>query len=543
MKKIAYYLIIAIALSTTSCNDVLDVEPTDRYSELTVWENEDAVELYTTGFYAALRDASEIGGSNLSDGYSDILKYTNGIAHSFSNHNLTLLQKDYITVDSSPIGAWGNYDRIGRQNEYLYDSQTYGKKYSEEFMNVRRAEIRFIRAFYYFKMIRIYGGVILRDEVGGVDTEAQKDKARSTEAQSWDFVIKDLQFAAQHLPDKWESKWTGRLTKGSAYAMLARCGVYAKRWDITIDAAAKLDEKGTYGLMDNYADVFKIANNKEILFAVSYKSPDLKHFFDRYFRPSGDNSTSKGWAGPTNELVDSYEMSDGTNFSWSNTAHAAKPYTGREPRFYASILYNGAPWRERTVETFVGGKDGYVQYASGTNPETTVTGYYIRKYLQESNNTFNTDGSDQYWIELRYAEVLLNLAEALAQENYGTNSAKALAALNKIRTRVDLPPKTIADAPDLSAFMKLLARERMVELAFEGHRFWDIRRWRIAGEVINGKQAHGTKITKKTDGTFTYEIVSCDGPDYRYFPEKYYLLPIPSSEWKNNVLCENNPLW
>jgi len=237
-------------------------------------------------------------------------------------------------------------------------------------------------------------------------------------------------------------------------------------------------------------------------------------------------------------------MADGTPFSWSGSM-ANDPYVGREPRFYASIIYNGATWKEKKIYTYVDAENGFAAYRDNMNPgeKQTVTGYFIRKYLQENNADFDDKGSDQFWIEMRYAEVLLNLAEALAEQDYSKNQDDALEALNEVRERVNLPKRTTEEAPDKDSFMKLLRKERICELAFEGFRYWDLRRWRLAGEVIDGKQAHGTKITKKDDNTYTYEQVSCDDNINRFFPERYYLLPIPVDELQNNPLCENNAPW
>jgi hypothetical protein len=138
---------------------------------------------------------------------------------------------------------------------------------------------------------------------------------------------------------------------------------------------------------------------------------------------------------------------------------------------------------------------------------------------------------------------LLNLAEALAQQDYAKNATAALEALNEVRQRVNLPDRTIKEAPDLASFMTLIRKERICELAFEGFRFWDIRRWHIADQVINGKSAHGTEITKNDNGSYTYTTVDCDDGATRVFPEKYYLLPIPVDELQNNTLCKNNDPW
>lgn len=526
----------------TSCHDLLEKDPTDSYSETVAWSSESSLDMYVTYLYKPLNGLSNFSSLSLTDGYTDLVKYGNGVPQTWSAHNKILLQQNTITSDNNPMSSWGLYTDIFRENVFLRDAGIYGNKFSEDFLNIRIAEIRFIRAVNYARMIRIFGGVILRDETNGVDSEGQKDKARATEAESWDFVLKDLEFAARHLPKEWDSKWEGRLTKGAAYAYMCRTALFAKRWDVAITAADEIKKLNKYDLMDNYEDVFKVAGNKEIIFSIAYKIPDMPHYFDRYFAPDGKQGIRR--AVPTSELVDSYDMADGTPFSWSGSM-ANDPYVGREPRFYASIIYNGATWKEKKIYTYVDAENGFAAYRDNMNPgeKQTVTGYFIRKYLQENNADFDDKGSDQFWIEMRYAEVLLNLAEALAEQDYSKNQDDALEALNEVRERVNLPKRTTEEAPDKDSFMKLLRKERICELAFEGFRYWDLRRWRLAGEVIDGKQAHGTKITKKDDNTYTYEQVSCDDNINRFFPERYYLLPIPVDELQNNPLCENNAPW
>lgn len=525
-----------------SCHDLLEKDPTDSYSETVAWSSESSLDMYVTYLYKPLNGLSNFSSLSLTDGYTDLVKYGNGVPQTWSAHNKILLQQNTITSDNNPMSSWGLYTDIFRENVFLRDAGIYGNKFSEDFLNIRIAEIRFIRAVNYARMIRIFGGVILRDETNGVDSEGQKDKARATEAESWDFVLKDLEFAARHLPKEWDSKWDGRLTKGAAYAYMCRTALFAKRWDVAITAADEIKKLNKYDLMDNYEDVFKVAGNKEIIFSIAYKIPDMPHYFDRYFAPDGKQGIRR--AVPTSELVDSYDMADGTPFSWSGSM-ANDPYVGREPRFYASIIYNGATWKEKKIYTYVDAENGFAAYRDNMNPgeKQTVTGYFIRKYLQENNADFDDKGSDQFWIEMRYAEVLLNLAEALAEQDYSKNQDDALEALNEVRERVNLPKRTTEEAPDKDSFMKLLRKERICELAFEGFRYWDLRRWRLAGEVIDGKQAHGTKITKKDDNTYTYEQVSCDDNINRFFPERYYLLPIPVDELQNNPLCENNAPW
>lgn len=140
---------------------------------------------------------------------------------------------------------------------------------------------------------------------------------------------------------------------------------------------------------------------------------------------------------------------------------------------------------------------------------------------------------------MRYAEILLNQAEALANVDFAANKAKALDCVNKVRARVNLPAK---DAANLEDFMKIIREERAKELVGEGFRFWDLRRWRLAEATLNGTMMHGVKITKSGD-TFNYEVVDCDAGSNRIYPERYNYFSIPLSERSNNSACTNNPNW
>ena len=302
--------------------------------------------------------------------------------------------------------------------------------------------------------------------------------------------------------------------------------------------------------MPDYAKLFDVGsgqdNSKEIIFSIKGAKGVIRNGFDGENRPYGDrsvyNTQTQGYNNPTAELVDMYEFKDGTAFDWNTySATHADPYTDREPRFHATVMYNGAPWEGRKIQTYVGGTDEYRDFSIENAADGhTVTGYYLRKYLQEGNTSFPTDGSYNTDIVIRYGEVLLNKAEALAQSG---NIPDALTALNKVRGRVGLPAKTMADASTLDRFMELLRHERCVELAGEGLRIWDLRRWRLAENVINGKNAHGHKITRQSDGTYKYEVVDVDAGRKRIFLPHYYYLSLPTGELSQNNLCENNPVW
>ncbi len=560
MKKIFLNIFTLAALSMVAigCQGFLDKTPEDKYTKNVIWGSKDALEYNVYNFYAYLKYATEIyDAGTFSDAYSDLVKSSswNQYNHSF---NRTLLESGVFAKETGagPFECWTtNYIRIMRCNEFLVYAPQYYATFGEDWMKTREAEVRFFRALNYFQLIRLYGGVVLRTDEGGLDQgyieegnpNDANDKARSSEEDSWKLVISDLKFAAEYLPQKWESAQSGRITKAGAYAYLSRAALWAEQWQECSDAA---DSCAKYGgaLSSSYSDVFSTQSNAENLITVSFSKAGLSgltHRHDQFFRPIGDapshnNATLYGAFGPTSELVDEYEMADGTAFDWS--VNGADPYTGREPRFYATILYNDANWEGRKIQTYAGGTDARLDFKRTGSVQSTTTGYFLRKFLEENASGWDKNGSSHFGTFIRYAEVVLNKAEALAQNG---DLAGATEQLNLIRRRVSLPDRAVAS--DLNEFMEYLRHERIVELAGEGFRYWDLRRWRLAEEVINGQVAHGVNVVKDAaTGAFTYTQIDVDNASEgtRIFPERYYLFPIPIAEETNNKLFgENNPGW
>ncbi len=553
MKKTILTMGLAAALCGTSCSDVIDLNPGDRFSPATVWSSTTTVDSYVLGLYSIFSSSCEFygtGSPNLTDAYSDILKSGSWDQYNHSYNRSLFQESAFNSTSAGAFECWStHYERIRRENEFLRDAPKYREKFGEKWMDTRIAEVRFCRAYAYYLLCRVYGGVILRTEVDGPE---QNDKARSTEADCWDFIIEELKDLAPQLPqgnktengDNWDDANYGRATQQAAYGLLSRVALFAERWDVAAQAARDVEKCGGALDLTGYANVFNgdLKSNKEILFGVDFEQDVITHRYDAYVRPSGDakalgTSALYSVFFPTSELADSYEMADGTPFSWET--HGSDPYTGREPRFYATILYNGASWMGRTIESYVGGADGFKEYENSKSANTTVTGYYLRKYLKDGDKSWITAYSAQTCILIRYAEVLLNKAEALAELSWEQNSVEALQALNDVRGRVGLPSRQTASKEE---FMEFVRHERMVELAGEGFRYWDLRRWRLAEEVINGKSVHGVKITK-TDSGFNYEHVDADNGNKRIFYDRYYHFAIPESERSKNPLCDNNQGW
>lgn len=564
----------ALLVSASSCNDVLDINDTSTFGDVAVWSSQTSADAYVTAAYKSFSDQSNVFNDRSDpnnvkkrfyDSYSDLMKSNWWDVEPF---NKALLEPSaFGTGNAGMFDCWNAvYGRIKRTNGMLNDLERYGQKWGPEWYNIRRAEGRFCNAINYYFLARVYGGVVLRtDHSGGggwLDDgayESDRNRARISEAETYRYILDELQWCAENLPETWSKEWTGRATKGIAYAFISRIALYAHEWETAAKAAAECAKY--YDLVPDYAKLFDVSsgqdNSKEIIFSIKGAQNVIKHSFDYENRPFGDrrvlNSQVQGYNNPTAELVDMYEFKDGTSFDWNtwqnveykdengNMVKISDPYTYREPRFHATILYNGCTWEGRTIQTYVGGTDEYKEFKiNETADGHTVTGYYLRKYLQEGYKAFTTEGSYNTDIVIRYGEVLLNQAEALAQTG---NIPDALTALNKVRARVGLPAKTTADAPSLDRFMEILRHERCVELAGEGLRIWDLRRWRLAERVINGQSAHGHKITRQSDGTFKYETVDVDAGRKRIFPPHYYYLSLPTSEMSQNKLCENNPVW
>ena len=549
MRTYKYHIVtIIMGLSFTSCNDFLDPDPTDRLSEKLFWQNEESTDLYLNSFYPYLSSYGNFGTSQfnnglLTEGMTDMLKYGSYSA-GVGNANRIVFNPYFVTADQSQgLVIWTtSYERIRRVNEFLSSISKYST-YNEDTNKRYEAQIRFIRAFLYYQLLLRTNTVIIYDKLPDGNS-----KPLSPESDCWDFVEQDLDYAIQNLPVQWDATRSGRITKGAALAMKSRAMLVARRWVRARTAASEvinLQDNGSlvYELNKDYKNAFKSYfdnGNKESILEFRYKLPAPYHSFDRDFAPGGDWANNGGSACPTQEMVEEYELATGGKADWSkwhSKTTETPPYSLLEPRFHASVLYNGASWKNRKIETFVDGKDGYIDYGfqANTNGKTT-TGYYLRKYLDESIADISTTYSAQPWIEIRLAEVYLNLAEACAMLG-STYDKDANNAIRTIRERVKLPYTDLTG----EELMKAIRHERKVELAYEGFYYWDLRRWRMADSILDGARFHGLKITQ-SGTTLTYEYIDCDKED-RKFPERIFNFAIPTSEIANNLAISQINLW
>ena len=541
--KLTYTLLagaIGVAGLLAGCNDdFLNVEATDRISDDAIVSDSSLFEDFVINRYMGVRlQDKEAEGTppGFGRGFEYALWASISDEAIYNNDDNTwVIQRGLLAPENTGIAGtqWSRSYRSIREVNYAL-ANIAEVEMSQARKNQLIAELKFIRAYRYHDLVRNYGSVVLMgDAVYNLGDDLTQDGLfqKSSIAEGINYILTQLDEAAAGLPAANSNSWQlGRATKGAALALKSRIALYAASplysagtWQAAADAAKEVMTMG-YTLHPDYQSLFLTSSSKEIIFERLYVVGARHVCLEISNGPNGYG----GWAGnsPLQNLVDAYEVKEDEDtavpFDWSNTAHATAPYENRDPRFYASILYNGAEYRGREIETFLPGgqdsKDGK------DNWNASKTGYYLRKFLDDNlpiNNPWDVAGI-QPWIYLRYAEILLNYAEA-QNEAVGPD-ASVYDAINQIRERADMP-----DLPaglSQSEMREAIRRERQVELAFEEHRFYDVRRWMIAMETEN-EPAYGINITK-SGNTLTYERkVALDG---RKFEQKHYWLPIPRAE-------------
>jgi starch-binding outer membrane protein, SusD/RagB family len=499
--------------------------------------------------------ASACDEADHADVYSDIQRFNTGIWNAVAN----------------PEDAWGHfYQGIRRANLFLERSEDYKNIIYRDTIDVSnkdgyrsqardiawlRAEIRFLRAFYHFELLKRYGGIPIMAHSEN-DYETLKKIGRSSFEASVAFIESECDAVVPELRETWvgfdDDKQRGRATKGAAMALKARLLLYAAsplhnpgndkaKWEKAAKAAHDVIALNRYSLHTDYKALFRLGNgsdgNPEVIFAQNGWS---RNDFERYNYPIGYDQGGQGSTCPTQNLVDAYEMrttgmpigEPGSGYNPNN------PYAGRDPRLGMSILTNGTVFKGRPVEAWVGGLDGFGK------TRATTTGYYIRKFVDEGLSLTQNTSSVHTWILFRYAETLLNYAEAMNEafgpENRNGYSLSAKAAVDLVRTRTGVAMPILPPGLSADEMRQRIRNERRVELAFEEHRFFDVRRWKIAEQTEN-MPVMAMKITKNSNGQFNYLVVKAED---RFFDNKMYFYPIPEVEvLKSNGAIIQNEGW
>lgn len=554
------YFTLGAALLFASCKkDFLEITPTSVISTASVENDSTIFEAFVLNRYVSPRLQDKEGeGSNpgfgrgfeysMSSSYTDESIYTN-------DDGSWAMQRGQISPDNlgSTASLWSRSYRSIRECNYALEvlskiNMSAGHK------RLIEGELKFIRAFRYQDVIRNYGrAVLMSDKVTQLNDNLQDDALfkRATLKESIDYVLTQLDAAAALLPTNNNSAWLlGRATKGAALALKSRLALYAASplynagtWADAATAAQAVISLNKYGIYTGgYNNMFLVNETNEVIFERLFTTNARHVCLEIANGPNGYNA----WGGntPLQNLVDDYQTTSGRAITETGSGYdPAKPYQNRDPRFGYTVIYDGASYRGRNMEAFVpGGKDSK---DGNSNWNTTKTGYYLKKFMNDAfpiDNPWDVAGL-QPWIYMRYAEVLLNFAEA-SNEAYGPDAVPAGAsmsarqAVNMVRARPDVNMPALAGGLSQAQMRDAVRYERRVELAFEEHRYYDVRRWQIAPQV-ESKPAAGIIVTK-TGSALTYAPkVALDG---KTFQNKQYWLPIPRAEiLSSGGKLEQNP--
>ncbi len=544
---------IGIAFTLSSCNGFLDREEDSFIDKTATFDSYNRTKQYLTYAYTLLPDglnrfsreamlASATDDAEFAIESAEIQQFNNGSWNALNNPDD--VWNRYFSGISKCCTLLENTDHVNLDISRLDpDKQV---EYANSLKDIRmwRAEARFLRAYFHFELLKRYGPIPIVTSTLSINGNYE-NTPRPTMKEVVDFIAKECDIAADTLeltPWRNVNDAFGRATKGAALALKSRLLLYAASplyvdfgdtnetnkptdvalWKSAADAAKAVIDLNQYELASSYADLFKNDfQNKEYIFVRRYAA---NSDFEKSNFPVSFGG--QGGTNPSQNLVDDYEMLDGTPFDWNDPAKAAQPFENRDARLGATILMNMAPFKGKKVATYPEGAD------ASPNPNATKTGYYLRKFLNEDVNIQTGGSSSGHVVPLfRLAEIYLNYAEAL-NECDPTNPDIAL-YLNKVRNRASLPNVSALSQEQMRA---VIQHERRVELAFEEHRSWDVRRWKIASSTL-GAPLMGVQIERKPLGGYTYMPVKVE---QRVFQPKMYWYPIPQSEvlklkqWKQN---------
>lgn len=447
--KIYRLITVLVAISLFSCEDFLDRNPLDKMSNETFWTSEKEVQMALTGCYRRLRDETYFAAGRV-----DLDVLTDNAQYKWSGDLLSISRGNIETTTGGIINnIWGSaYKGISTCNNFMENVDK--APVPEEDLRVYKGEVRFLRAFFYFQLVHFFGDAILYRQNPATVEESMI--AQSPKAELLAYIHADLDSAIAALPD--DRYDAGHAVQGSAKALKARVLMYEEKWEEAATLTEEIILSGTFRLDSDYRGLFfyRQERSREIMFSTKYLNPDDYSDLDVHL-------ILWGAIMPRQELVDAYECTDGLPITESPLYDSANPYANRDPRLGMSIMVPGEVWLN---------PDGTTHH-----PDPSMTGYFQKKYVDSTRLPITTTTrSDQDFIHLRYADVLLMHAEARNEVSGPVQSVYD--AINEVRERVNMPDLP----PGLSQgeMRDRIRQERRVELALEGLRYYDLKRWRIA---------------------------------------------------------------
>lgn len=553
--KILYIISIVSLLLVTSCEDILDKSPLDYPSSASFYNNQAEVEMGLLGCYNRLTVKIGLGGNR-----PWIIKLDNSVSDVSWNRDASAIQPLGNGTASSDNGAstnaWNDfYAVIGRTNFLLDYIHNADGTVSSDYLNQVIGEARFLRAYCYFYLTELFGDVPLVTKTISIE-EAQM--ARTPKSEIVDWIINEMDEAAPFLPVYYTSN-TGRATSVSAYFLKAYTALCNEKWTVASQAAEAAMNLGHYRLENDYATIFTYAgqNSQEIIWAMQYLEGTQVHDNGRFLtsRLAGGVSNEV----PTLAMVDSYECIDGLTIDKSPLYDPMHPYDNRDPRLAKSIalphsIYLGFQFEVHPDSLKVWNYNlspaVRVNNTDATNAYATFTGFLWRKWtnIQDLGDTQNCDMNIPL---MRYAELQLIYAEGKIEANDIDDSVYD--ALDAVRQRAGMP--AVPRGSTQAELRSVVRRERKIELAMEGRRMIDLRRWRIAEKALTGPR-YGASKRELLVSPPAFDENSI--PDYSgipnknilrvvetvvFRPEKDYLWPINPVEIETNKELVQNPNW
>jgi hypothetical protein len=570
MKKYSHIIFFITLLSITSCID-LERELSTQVSE----------EQANNSYDFSLSRINSIY-TDIPEGYLEIDGAMGASSSDESEHTLETsgVQKfnngSWNSVDN-PDNLWGqlyrgirkanlfleNSDNIDLDQYKLDPSPSSQQVYKNRLAEIERwkSEARFLRAYFYFELVKRYGGVPLFAEAASLDINTAEVQRNSLQ-ECIDFIVSESEAAATGLPLNYPNQDLGRATKGAALALKSRMLLYAaselfnndswaggyskpelisldgsrdEKWKAAADAAKEvIDLSGSgYSLHNNYRSLF-ITNSFSYPEVIFTRRNSSSNGFEQENYPVGYD-LGKGNTTPSQNLVDSYEVLTNENkaipFDWDNPQHASNPYSKRDPRLNLTVIFNNSYYKGRNVQLYEGGLDG-----EGV-VNASKTGYYLKKYSYEYLNLLQGQRSVKSWHIFRLSEIFLSYAEALNEYNPGNPDIATY--VNMVRQRAGVKMPAIPSGFSQGEMRERIIHERRVELAFEGYRRWDLRRWMLAEEYLS-LPLRGVDIVRTDDGGFIYTPIIVEN---RVFEARMYLYPIPLGETLISEKIIQNPGW
>jgi starch-binding outer membrane protein, SusD/RagB family len=498
---------VGLALLAAGCDDeFLTTLPPDQVPDEIFWKVQKDAE------YAAVALYNQNQGEQL--GVRTDAATDNAWAQQSFDAWYTIAQGAADPLNGTFNNIWNtSYTGIRRANELLANIDKIQTFNPTSLRDRFKGEASFWRAYHYINLVNLYGDVPLFTTP--ITVEEGEAATRTPRAQVVDQILKDLDYAASVLPTTYPAADRGRVTKGAALAYKARAALYDARWAVAEDAAKAVMDLNVYRLQANYADLTHYAGDNSpelILTDMREKGVRGQGLFGSIAQGSLLGTSTLV---PLRELIESYQMKDGLPTSQSTLDTPDKPYADRDPRMYATVVFPGASYCGITYNSLPGSKTAD-EIRKDFN--TTSTGFNFIKYIDcADRNDRGNSGVD--YILMRYADVLLMYAEAKIEQNELDSSVYD--AINAVRTRAAMPAVTTGKTQ--AQLRDALRYERRAEFVLEGRRLFDIRRWRIAEQVMPG-QKYGIDYV---EGGVVKKYVA----DNRTFnPSRDYLWPIPQRE-------------